>query len=647
MTGRVCAAALLSAVVLSASVFGLDAVRVRLPPEAGSSHTRVTRDLPVERLPNRWLVVICVVRNTGTEPVTVTAAVRAGTASTVTVQPGDSSRIELTWDRTASGSTPILQLSADRAGWTLEAAELANLYGFSRGVVTLVIVPHGQDSSPAPRWLWGFLIVMGAIAVRVQPVARPRGMTATMTVLQVGVILLFLAAAIAPHVTSYRVGLAPRTFALGVFVLASPSLWSLFLRLHRRVVGEGKHRGASLATVGVLACLFFFSAMWQVRATYDGNYSGFVHLTRAVAARAPFLSSSPELLPSLILYDYGYDAQFMYLMAFDPFLRQFDHAPERYREFLDLPAYRYGRIGFSVLTKLFSVDQPRLYPTVMMWLIVLAHFGIGAIAADMASAHGRPPWTGLAYLAIPGFLSSLVFALPESLAALAIVAGIWNAQRSRLLTAAGLFAVATLFRETTVVVALAVIVGHAYAGRSVARGVAAALLAVVPLVAWRAYVAQQLFADAGWAAAFPNPAILGVPGAGLSMLFLAGASATQAPTEVAGALTFPFLIVIGAVVAATAWWRTRSSIAFAAAVYGLLALLLNYQAGFSHLPSGERTTYELFLCLFLLLLIAPARHAMLHRALAGFFVAAALYTFGFSPEADVARAAVFVNSLAP
>ena len=78
-----------------------------------------------------------------------------------------------------------------------------------------------------------------------------------------------------------------------------------------------------------------------------------------------------------------------------------------------------------------------------------------------------------------------------------------------------------------------------------------------------------------------------------------------------------------------------------------LALLLNYSAGFSHLPSGERTTYELFLCLFVLFVVAPAQHVVLRRMLAAFFVIVGLYTFGFSPEADIARATVFVNTLAP
>src|SRR5205085_8935874 len=97
---------------------------------------------------------------------------------------------------------------------------------------------------------------------------------------------------------------------------------------------------------GALGAAFFASAMLQALSTYGGNYSGFLHLSREVAARAPFLQERPDLARSLIVYDAGYDGQFMYLMAFDPFLRRFANRPEGYRAWVDNPPYRYGRIGF-------------------------------------------------------------------------------------------------------------------------------------------------------------------------------------------------------------------------------------------------------------------------------------------------------------
>jgi LPXTG-site transpeptidase (sortase) family protein len=67
--------------------------------------------------------------------------------------------------------------------------------------------------------------------------------------------------------------------------------------------------------------------------------------------------------------DGGYDGQFFYFMTFDPFLTAFRHEPQRYGEYIDFPPYRYGRIGFSLLTKVFSGDRPAWYPATMVALV--------------------------------------------------------------------------------------------------------------------------------------------------------------------------------------------------------------------------------------------------------------------------------------
>jgi hypothetical protein len=60
--------------------------------------------------------------------------------------------------------------------------------------------------------------------------------------------------------------------------------------------------------------------------------------------------------------------------------------------FIDNPPYRYGRIGFSALTRLVSAGRAERYPAVMVWLILAAHVALAAALAAVALATGRRRW---------------------------------------------------------------------------------------------------------------------------------------------------------------------------------------------------------------------------------------------------------------
>lgn len=298
-------------------------------------------------------------------------------------------------------------------------SELANAHGFSRGVLNLVVLPGGESFTHAPAWSLlacaALFLLLGGIKVPHVLSGSSRTGVRTARLIPAGfAIVVLLAVALSGYVTPYRVVLAPRTFALcAVLVCATRAF----------IAGAWLAKRWTPLLSGVLGATFFASAMLQTLSTYGGNYSGFLHVSRDVAARAPFLQERPELGRSLIVYDDGYDGQFMYLMAFDPFLRRFADRPEAYRAFVDNPPYRYGRIGFSLLTDLVSMGRPERFPATMVWLIVAAHFALAALLAMFAARHGMSPFAGLWYLAIPSFTSSLLSALPEALAATAIVEG--------------------------------------------------------------------------------------------------------------------------------------------------------------------------------------------------------------------------------
>jgi hypothetical protein len=504
-------------------------------------------------------------------------------------------------------------------------SEFAHARGFSRGLLNLVVLPAREPFARAPMWS---LILCAAVLLagsRRSKAGRRLNFAASLAA------ALLAAVAVSPLVSPYRVVLAPRTFGLLVLLLCAATAidWAQWLR----------ERWTPMMS-GAAGAAFFASAMLQTLGAFGGNYSGFVHLSKTVAEHAPFIEERPDLARSLVLYDAGYDGQFVYLMAFDPFMQRFAGNPDRYRPFVDNPPYRYGRIGFSLLTDLASAGRPERFPASMMWIIVGAHLALGALLAARAARCGASPLAALWYLAIPSFMASLLAALPEALAAAAIVAGVicWETRRPG--WAALSFAAAILVRETSVVplVALAMAAGWTE-WKASARVLSAA---IAPAIAWRLVVAWRFFPAFGWAAIAANPGDFGVPFAGLVRLWLAGATHTQPSPEVAGAVAFPLLLALAFALSMALLIVRRGPLEIAAAAYAVVAVSLNYSHIWSHLPSGERGTFELFVCLLLLLIESRARPAWIRRALTGFFVALLAYTFLVAPDAATSRAALLL-----
>ena len=379
--------------------------------------------------------------------------------------------------------------------------------------------------------------------------------------------------------------------------------------------------------------------MLQELATYGGNYTGFLHVSRTVAATAPFLRERPDLSASLITHDAGYDGQFMYLIAFDPLMTRFRTDAAEYRRVVDDPPYRFGRIGFSALTHEISWDRAERYPAVMTWITVLAHVPLALALALIAVRAGRSPAESLIYLAIPGFAVSTAFALPEALAAAGLAAGVACWQRHRIVPAALCFAAALLIRETGLLLIVPLIVAAALRSK---RDAAALTLALVPVALWRLFVAYRFFGEFGWHAVFTSPGDFATPFAGLRALVRAGALHTQAAPEVLAAMVFPFLLCGAAGVAVSALLVRRGPLEVAAVGYAAIALSLNYDKIWSHLPSGERGTFELFLCLVILYLQRGQHPRWLNRAYIGLFIGLCAYTFAISPEASASRAALLL-----
>ena len=119
---------------------------------------------------------------------------------------------------------------------------MANLHGFTRGGVEFLILPAHQPFVAPPPWVLLALAAWTLLLCGRHPVPWPRRLRGVHLVLSIAVVMLFLAAALSPLLSAFRVVLSPHTFVLGFLVLSAPHTMDLLQGCRRR------------ATQGLRAC---------------------------------------------------------------------------------------------------------------------------------------------------------------------------------------------------------------------------------------------------------------------------------------------------------------------------------------------------------------------------------------------------------
>jgi hypothetical protein len=146
--------------------------------------------------------------------------------------------------------------------------------------------------------------------------------------------------------------------------------------------------------------------------------------------------------PAYTYFNTGYDGQFAYFIALDPFNARF---------YMDSPAYRYTRILYPILGYLFSVGNAKLVPLTLVLLNLGAIFGGGWSIAAWCVKNHLSSWFALVYVLyigqIIGFTLDVTDLLAYALVALAIY--LLEKYPTRIEIAALVFALAGLTRETT------------------------------------------------------------------------------------------------------------------------------------------------------------------------------------------------------
>lgn len=205
----------------------------------------------------------------------------------------------------------------------------------------------------------------------------------------------------------------------------------------------GRSPIAAVLLVGVAYALFL-GREWQ---RHDGDLSAFV--------RAGDLFTDPEQVAphlSVLPNSAGYDGQFYYRLALDPWSNQVTAGGIR----LDAPPYRQQRLLYPLLAYVISLGgRPELLPVALLLINYLGLLGLAGAGAAFAVQHGRSPWLGVSVAFYPGFLFSLTFDLTEILEAALLVGAYTLLLRRRPWAAAVLLAGALLAKETAVLAVVA------------------------------------------------------------------------------------------------------------------------------------------------------------------------------------------------
>jgi hypothetical protein len=292
----------------------------------------------------------------------------------------------------------------------------------------------------------------------------------------------------------------------------------------------------------------------------------------AVLALYPLVAGYTSLLDFVHIGQYycckvqtgtlGYDGQFYYYLAKDPF-----HGSV----YLDNAPFRMERMLFSVAVWVLSLGgQASLVP---FWLLTLNVIGTLAGTAGLAvllDRRGLSPWWSLAFGLYLGQFASITHDVPDGLAAALIVFAFLAADRGRWMETTLWLAVAALTRETVVVFTVGMAIDALFQREW--KRVLLLFVSTLPLLAWLIAL-RLIFGASGLFFSSVVSKAPKIPFAGL--LGIAGPSPRFAITLLV--ITLPLLLALGWALREL-WqgtWKTAPGLLFALGVNLGLAIFLN------------------------------------------------------------------------
>lgn len=225
-------------------------------------------------------------------------------------------------------------------------------------------------------------------------------------------------------------------------------------------------RSAGVATVVAIVAVAHLAFVGARLAVFDGDPSGFT---------------------------LAYDGLAYYRLALDPLTDDVTAEGITFTR----PAYWQTRIGYPLAAWVVSGGQPALVPFALLLVNLLAVLALAFTAARLARALGRSPWWGAVPALWAGYLVGVGQDLTEPLAGALLLGSLVAVRAGRHALAALALTAAALTRETTLVVAVAVLLAGLGGARRPPWWVGAAPLAIH--VVWRTWVRER------WSGQAPDP----------------------------------------------------------------------------------------------------------------------------------------------
>jgi len=248
-----------------------------------------------------------------------------------------------------------------------------------------------------------------------------------------------------------------------------------------------KDTGRQVMLVAATVAAIYVSIFAGLYFNFDRDFSNFIGIGDTYG--------DPAQLPDDVCYfknSTGYDGQFYYRLALDPFTRE----TTGFGITLDYNGYRQQRIMYPLLARAAALGRREWVPAGMVLVNLAALCALGLLAAKLAAELGRQPYLGLAFALYPGFYFGLRCDLVEPLAACFLLAYLLFMKKERWTAAAVAAVLAVLTRETTILVFFGVFVERLVAA---ARGGDKAGCAVRAQVApGAAFLAMQAAMYLNW-----------------------------------------------------------------------------------------------------------------------------------------------------
>ncbi|HEY3847970.1 MAG TPA: hypothetical protein VGL95_12745 [Acetobacteraceae bacterium] len=257
----------------------------------------------------------------------------------------------------------------------------------------------------------------------------------------------------------------------------SPMSW---LHAARAEVGHWQRRSWAFALMVVLG---YGLATLPILVRHQFDPSAFI------IAGDHFVDTAQLASPIIVQHDSnGYDGEFYYRLALSPFQMQQPAFGIRF----DNPSYRMQRIGYPLLVWVITLGHAAAVPAAMYLVNLLGLAAIAIFATRLTARLRLFAKTPLAIMLWPGFIIALTHDTTEIVAAALVVAALDSYFAKCLVVYGVLGALATLTRETIVLVLCGVACFEAIqairtaGNRSRWHRTLVCGLALVPLLVWQA-----------------------------------------------------------------------------------------------------------------------------------------------------------------